>query len=173
MTRSWFPQAESVPSDPYPQLRRFVLESNRIEGIHREPTGAEIAATGRFVELGCVTGTDLVKLVAVFQPDAVLRDNPGLDVGVGSHVAPPGGPGIPRELDRVLAMANRGRHPYLVHHAYEELHPFTDGNGRSGRALWMWGMRRRAEREWQQALALGFLHQWYYQSLEHGQGVEW
>jgi hypothetical protein len=35
--------------------------------------------------------------------------------------------------------------------------PTTDGNGRSGRALWLWCMRGRAP--------LGFLHQFYYQTL--------
>lgn len=150
-------------------LRAFVAESNRIEGIQREPTSGEVWATGQFVERDSVTSRDLVILVAVFQSGAVLRDEPGLDVWVGAHRPPPAGPGIPRELERVLAMANRGRHPYLVHHDYETLHPFSDGNGQSGRALWLWGMRRRTEREWRQVLALGFLHSWYYQSLDHSQ----
>ena len=50
--------------------------------------------------------------------------------------------------------------PWVFHVQYERLHPFTDGNGRSGRALWAWQMMRRRE-----GLALGFLHRFYYQTL--------
>ena len=38
-------------------------------------------------------------------------------------------------------------------------HPFTDGNGRSGRALWLWQMNNHAP--------FGFLHTFYYQTLEN------
>lgn len=151
-----------------PALVGFVAQSNRIEGICRAPTDDEIQATEEFITLDRVTERDLVYLVAVFQADAVLRDEPGLDVRVGSHIPMPGGPGVAHELGLILARSTRGQHPYRVHHAYEILHPFTAGNGSSGRALWLWGMRRRGELD--RAFTLGFLHSWYYQSLEHGLG---
>ena len=47
--------------------------------------------------------------------------------------------------------------------AYEMLHPFMDGNGRSGRALWAWMMLRLG----QDPFALLFLHRFYYQTLEN------
>lgn len=59
--------------------------------------------------------------------------------------------------------------PYVVHHAYESLHAYTDGNGRSGRALWLWGMRRLYRGQtlkFDRVLRIGFLHCWYYQSLQ-------
>ncbi len=46
---------------------------------------------------------------------------------------------------------------------YELLHPFSVGNGRSGRTLWAWCMLRRGD----DPFTLPFLHRFYYQTLEH------
>ena len=138
---------------------KFIGESNRIEGIHREPTDAEIEEFGRFMDLDAVTIADMERFVSVYQPDAKLRDQPWLNVQVGRHVAPPGGPMIRTRLMIILGTGPRDpQTAYNAHLAYEKLHPFTDGNGRSGRMLWLWHMRGHAP--------LGFLHTFYYQTLE-------
>lgn len=138
----------------------FLHESNAIEGIHRMPTKAELEATAAFTKLPEIKMVDLVRLVGVYQPDAVLRDRRGLNVRVGDHIAPPGGPLIFDALKTLLASVNtNGLHPWEAHLHYEDLHPFTDGNGRSGRALWLWQMMREGD------LELSFLHAFYYQTL--------
>lgn len=143
-----------------PGLRaiEFVRESNKIEGITRTPTKAEVAEYHRFMALPIVSTKDMVDFVKVYQPDAELRNQDGLDVRVGSYYPPRGGPEILYRVESIIVAANSPEHsPYAVHLAYEKLHPFTDGNGRSGRMLWMWQMREAP---------LGFLHHWYYQSLK-------
>lgn len=143
-------------------LLEFVRESNRIEAILRDPLGAEIDAHRSL--LGCKRITQhnvraFVQIVA----GAPLRDKLGFDVSVGNHRPPVGGPHIPEALDKVLQGVNdKHTSPYTIHAKYETLHPFMDGNGRSGRALWLWMMARKGYDG-----SLGFLHLWYYQSLSN------
>ncbi len=142
-------------------LHRFVAESNRIEGIHRDPTKAEVKAHEAVLALECVTVSALEDFVAI-TAGHVIRDKVGLDVRVGNHIAPPGGPEIRVRLEAILANTVE---PWVKHIAYENLHPFTDGNGRSGRVLWLRGMMHGSDRDIAQAQSLGFLHTFYYQTL--------
>lgn len=142
----------------YKELEKFVHESNQIEGI-KETADRHISAHQLFLG-GPIHIPALVDLVKVLQPDAQLRNKlsiPG--VRVGNHIAPPSGPDIEDKLRDVLAV----RDPWLQHVAYETLHPFTDGNGRSGRAIWL--HRHYHEDLDPYAIGRGFLHSFYYQTL--------
>ncbi len=146
------------------KLADFIRESNMIEGINRDPTPSELEVMEDFLTLPMVTVGCLEKLVAILQPGAVLRGKPGLDVRVGSFHPPKGGPEIKRRLADLVYWANKGndyrrQDAYDLHLQYETLHPFTDGNGRSGRALWLWMVGGVPVAQ------LGFLHQFYYDTL--------
>ena len=149
-------------------LQSFVRESNRIEGIVREPTQGELDAHQDFLELPEVRVAEVEHFVREVAARP-LRDRIGMDVRVGSHRPPPGGPQIRAELSDLLAgiMADEYEgQAWAAHVAYEKLHPFIDGNGRSGRVLWAW-MRLREHRD---PFALGFLHAAYYEALESMEG---
>ena len=146
-------------------INDFVRESNKIEGILREPTPEEVSGTAALLELERVDMFSLIGLVGIYQPGARLRDSVGLNVRVGNHTPLAGGQFVRDSLKTLLDnMAWDTVHwtPHKVHTAYETLHPFTDGNGRSGRALWAWQMLHFDI--WPR-LELGFLHAFYYQTL--------
>jgi hypothetical protein len=136
----------------------FVIESNEIERISRAISKAEIDEFRRFIALDVITIAELKRFLAIYQPEAELRDKYDMNVVVGNYIAPFGGSEIVANLESLLSADYNA---YDLHIAYEKLHPFTDGNGRSGRALWAWKMK-----EFRGSFLLNF----YFQTLEkHGE----
>jgi hypothetical protein len=147
----------------HPGFVDFIRESNRIEGILRDPTEEEIATHERLLKLVRLNQTTVGDFQAVIAPGKPLRERPGMNVRVGNHIAPEGGPNIIRRLQRILSNANdASRSPWSVHIAFETLHPYMDGNGRTGRAIWAWQMQELGL----DPFTLPFLHRFYYQTLD-------
>ena len=143
--------------EPY-RMIDFVIESNSIEGI--TVTGEqELIAHKAFLEEKL--GVDSIeRFVSAVQSNGKLRQYPNMDVVVARSYHPPrGGPHIYFALAELLdkfAFLD----PWELYCKYEALHPFTDGNGRSGRALWLKHMGGIEK------VPMGFLRTFHIQSLQ-------
>ena len=119
------------------EVTSFVRESLRIEGIGREPWYEEVCVTRKFLNDAVVGLAELATLVGTYEPSARLRHAQGMDVRVGDYVPPRGGEHIAERLNEIIVAAETGAaDAWSTYVVYEALHPWTDGNGRSGRALW-------------------------------------
>ena len=172
-------------------LEEFVAESNRIEGIDGVSPD-DMKAHEELLALRELSVKDIERFVSLVQPNAILRRPVGLNVRVGNHIAPAGGPKIEPALSDILKSANNlmdspaklgfdiSYGAYVTHMDYENLHPFSDGNGRSGRAIWLWMHKGYTGRgflyEWNKArlecAGLDFfqMRRMYYQSLAENRG---
>lgn len=152
-------------------VQTFVKESNRIERIKGAST-AEVQAHLRLLNAGRMTTKALEDFVAVVQPNARLRRRNGSNVVIADQATgavirrpPPGGQAITRALTQLVKAVNGAvLTPYEAHCEFETLHPFTDGNGRAGRALWLWQVLRNEPLR--DPFGLSFLHRFYYDALQ-------
>ena len=143
------------------KLMYFLNESNGIEGIQRLVTEYENGAAELFMALDFMTLDDVSNIVNIFEPKAKLREQFGQNVRVGDYVAPPGGPEIKNHLSHILVNASVNRcHPVHIHKDFQNLHPYSDCNGRSGHLIWYWQMQK-----FDYPVYNTFLRSFYYQAL--------
>src|SRR5450432_1463651 len=111
----------------------------------------------RFVEKNAqraqVTHAEILKLHRIMAGEVMDQGTAGqyriIRVRVGSHVAPPVERVEPMMSD-LLEWWNKQAlaispivSSAIIHHQFEVIHPFSDGNGRTGRMLSLWELYRR------------------------------
>jgi len=113
----------------------FVRINNRMSGTAREPTAAEVGAYRGVLGVNNLRVENLELFVHHVAPGARLRDlEPGATTDVQSLRA---------DLATIVMAARmQSASPDRLHRIYRLLRPFTDGNGRCGRVLWMWQTMR-------------------------------
>lgn len=170
---SWIPQLQkdsrqrgahastAIEGNPLTLPEVQALEAGGELPAHNERSRREVLnyfAALRLVEkraqkAAAITHEDILRLHELLARGVMDQGEAGryrtMQVRVGRHVPPPPEmvSGLMREL---IDWWNKGSAEWspvitsaVLHHQFEEIHPFADGNGRTGRMLALWEMDRR------------------------------
>ena len=138
------------PSRIYELTHLWVTEAVRqsyaLSSCRREPTTAELGAHRGLMMCRRLEPSNLIVLMSYIDPAATLRqdgDRQGADDGAGA-------------LLKLLALANaKLAAPHELMSLFTLAKPFTAGNGRCGRALWLWLALHGSEAEFAAIMSAG------------------
>lgn len=143
--------APLLRSRTYASTQLFVAEAVRqsyaLSRCGREPTTAEIGAHRGLMMCGRLQPSNLLVLMSYIAPAATLRPDAGAGGGDGAGA-----------LSKLLETANAKRAaPHELMSLFALAKPFTAGNGRCARALWLWLALREREADLAAIIGAGAL----------------
>lgn len=141
---------------PKQTIMRYIHQSNLIEGYDSRKMDAqsyiawEYLLTQKKISHSVICQTQ--KLITLKQTDMMphwrgyYRDIAQINVTVGNHV-PPNYQMVPHLMENFILDFNEEDSKWM-HARFEDIHPFVDGNGRTGRMIMWWQQLRRGEELW-------------------------
>ena len=134
-------EGHGLPAEP-PRAQREVL--NYLAGLRY---------IERHAKKKVITHRDIFALHDILATDVMDQGEPGryrdMQVYVGRYT-PPAPELVSGLMEDLLAWWNKAAPEWspvvssaIVHYQFEDIHPFADGNGRTGRALALWELYRR------------------------------
>jgi fido (protein-threonine AMPylation protein) len=134
-------------------VNEHIRHSNLIEGIDSRAEDTRSRAAWQWLEKQTIiwpsTMLELHRRITVKQlPETQAGHFRTVHVRVGNHVPPPPVIAQAQIIDWTLELMKNWHNldPKAMHIRFEQIHPFIDGNGRTGRML-MWWHEKKLGRE--------------------------
>lgn len=134
-------------------IKKYIKASNEIEGIYSEEEDAQSLLAWAYLEkLDSLSHTDIMRVqkIITLHQDNLQPNQRGYyrgmagnntNVSVGGRVAPDYS--LVEDLMRNWLLDVAQMTPLIGHIRFELIHPFVDGNGRTGRMLYWYVCKRR------------------------------
>lgn len=149
-------------------LKSFVFESNRISDIDSEAADeVHLVALTKLLKVKNVFIEDIITFIHQIEPTSNLRTSENILMINGEKLID-GTLASGQLLNTLRLVRNKEIRPWTTYSEVNYYCPFTDGNSRMARALWLWQMLTQFNWDMQYP----FLQMYHYQTLNKYRSME-